>query len=95
MTFQVGDIVKIREWDDMLEEYGLNEWGSIRCTFHFVSEMKILCGQRFKVVDITYEREGINYRLAPIDEAINPAFIRRFNYSAHMLKEDIKYANDK
>lgn len=42
--FKPGDTVVIREWDDMQEEYGLNEYGNIECACHFTTEMKDFCG---------------------------------------------------
>ena len=48
--FQVGDICKIREWDDMEQEFGLTEWGAIRTgSASFPNNMRYLCGKRFTV----------------------------------------------
>lgn len=41
---QVGDLVRIREWDDMKEEFGSNEAG-IPCMYYFIERMRFLCGQ--------------------------------------------------
>lgn len=29
--YKVGDIVQIRQWDDMVKEFGVNYYGVIRC----------------------------------------------------------------
>lgn len=29
-TYQIGDQVTIRQWDDMAAEFGLNEYGEIK-----------------------------------------------------------------
>ena len=47
-----GDMVRIRQWEDMEQEFGLNDRGSIICPFHFSVEMKSLCGEVFRVVKI-------------------------------------------
>ena len=41
--FSVGDVVRIREWDDMLKEYG-EIGGDINCTCMFVKDMRVSCG---------------------------------------------------
>lgn len=44
--FKVGDKVRIRQWNDMLEEYKLNEYGNIDVvTDVFFPDMKYLCGE--------------------------------------------------
>lgn len=51
MVFAVGDKVKIREWDDMAEEYGY-EGGNpnvIACRGFFLSSMRPLCGMQFTI----------------------------------------------
>lgn len=50
--FQIGDKLRIRQWDDMVKEFGIGENGNIQCTFVFTKQMKILCGQPFTVSSI-------------------------------------------
>ena len=45
--------VKIRDWWDMAEEYGINGDGSIKCYGVFVSGMREYCG---KVIEIDADR---------------------------------------
>lgn len=46
--YKVGDIVQIRQWDDMAEEFGTTIHGSIACrSWHFVEEMKKYCGKSY------------------------------------------------
>lgn len=49
MEFKVGDVVRIRQWDDMLNEYGKDSDGDIVCSHNtiFCSSMKYLCGKIF------------------------------------------------
>ena len=43
--FSIGQRVRIREWDDMKEEFGLNEWDDyILCKPVFATGMRPLCG---------------------------------------------------
>ena len=47
----IGDIVQIRQWDDMVKEFGVNYYGVIRCNNYcsFVGEMKKYCGKKLRI----------------------------------------------
>lgn len=47
--FKIGDKVRVREWDDMAKEFGVNSQGDIDKLPFFTPEMKPYCG---KVVTI-------------------------------------------
>lgn len=85
MKFKVGDKLRIREWDDMLEEYGEN-YGGIACMFLFTNEMRDMCGKVFTVKEIIgehlYSEEEI--------ESADPNLIDSWNISEDMLE----YAED-
>lgn len=49
--FNVGDTVRIRQWDDMEREFGLDLDGCIDCQHTFISDMKDLCGLTFQIAD--------------------------------------------
>lgn len=51
-TYQIGDQVTIRQWDDMAAEFGLNECGEIKVPKSFTDGMKSLCGQTFTINDV-------------------------------------------
>ena len=48
-TYNVGDEVTIRQWDDMAAEFGLNEWGMIAVPESFILSMKAHCGKTFTI----------------------------------------------
>lgn len=48
----VGEKVRIRQWDDMAEQYGFDDV-SILCGASFVNEMKYLCGKEFTVTSVS------------------------------------------
>lgn len=56
---KIGDIVKIRTWESMEKEYGLDEDGDIPVNpdTAFVGEMKPLCGLTAEVVNIIYDED--------------------------------------
>ena len=51
MNLKVGDKVTIRQWDDMVKEFGLNYDGSIKCYATFTSKMEKYCGKTFTITD--------------------------------------------
>lgn len=48
-TFAVGDRIRIREWDDMAEEFGVDEDSEIPCKYIFTQEMRVFCGQEYTI----------------------------------------------
>lgn len=53
-TYNVGDKVTIRQWEDMKSEFGLNVFGDIKvpeCIF--TKRMKQYCGQTLPIVRIS------------------------------------------
>ena len=48
--FKVGELVRVRQWDDMEKEFGLTMLGSISCQCCFTDEMKPLCGKYAEIV---------------------------------------------
>ena len=49
MQHKVGDWVRVRQWDDMEAEYGLNEGGNIPVPLTFVDTMRDFCGRWGKI----------------------------------------------
>ena len=45
----IGDVLRIRQWDDMAKEFGVNDYGSIPCRCAFTEDMCYLCGEKFTV----------------------------------------------
>lgn len=60
--FEVGDEVRIRQWDDMVKEFDLNRSGEwIQCKQSFVKEMKHLCGRKCKITSINEDRVKLDF----------------------------------
>ena len=49
----VGELVRVRQWDDMVAEFGVDDGGDIPCENYFTVSMKHLCGEEFVVKEIT------------------------------------------
>lgn len=50
--FKIGELVRIRQWDDMEEEFGINREGTILTLHGFVVNMKPLCGKYAEIVGL-------------------------------------------
>ena len=50
MEFKVGDRVRIKSWEQMEKEFGINYRGDIKCGF--VSSMSFLCGRTATIESI-------------------------------------------
>lgn len=51
-TYNIGDKVTIRQWEDMESEFGLNELGAIKVPKFFTESMKKYCEQTLPIVHV-------------------------------------------
>lgn len=60
--FKVGELVKIRQWDDMAKEFGTNDIGDILCENGFIKEMYPVCGLYAEIVSLDKDcRVGLKF----------------------------------
>ena len=50
--FKVGELVRIRQWDDMAKEFGRNSIGTINTQQGFLRKMKPLCGKYAEITEL-------------------------------------------
>lgn len=63
-NFKVGDRVVVRDWDDMVNEYGLSKWGDVKKDSQFTSGMKHLCGH---TATVTAVEKGLSFKIIKLD----------------------------
>lgn len=63
-NFKVGDRVVVRDWDDMVNEYGLSKYGYIDKDSKFVDNMKPLCG---RTATVTCVEDGRSFKTVKVD----------------------------
>ena len=80
MEFKVGDKVRIRQWDDMENEFGLDDDGDIKtCPNCFVKLMSCLCGKEAIII----EKLGVKVKL---DFFENKSWSKMFLYNIQMIE---------
>lgn len=67
MMFNIGDTIQVRDWHDMVSQYGLDKDSDILVKHCFSKKMKDFCGQQFKVVKANWLTN--TYWLAEIDSS--------------------------
>ena len=77
--FKVGDKVRVRGWEDMAKEFGVNLIGYIECSPAFVDNMRCYCGGVYKILgdtSVSYVLEGAGGYVFP-EETLFPAITYR------------------
>lgn len=77
MQYKVGDWVRIRQWDDMKDEYGLDVYGNILAPLIFTDTMREFCGHWGRITRVYECSYDIKFLFAPScwswnDEMIEP-----------------------
>lgn len=79
--FKVGELVRIRQWEDMEKEFGLTMLGSISCRCCFADGMKPLCGKYAEIKDFLLD--GIvHLRFFNCDDSVE-----NWSYSIDMIEK--------
>lgn len=75
MRFEVGDRVRIRDWDDMATDFFVDDGGDIgfdvdSSSPYFVGDMQYLCGETGEIYDVHYNAygDGIDRVLIELDD---------------------------
>jgi hypothetical protein len=63
MRFEVGDRVRIRDWNDMAADFFVDDDGDISfeadpVSPYFIGDMQYLCGETGEVYDVQYNAYG-------------------------------------
>ncbi len=64
--FKVGELVRIRQWDDMEKEFGTNHLGTILTQEGFLGKMKPLCGKYAEITRL-HEDNGVSLKFFGCD----------------------------
>lgn len=70
MRYKVGDKVRVRQWDDMVKEFGSDGEDIHIDGYYFIKEMKQYCGKTYEV----YDDMGLHYILKTENEVLDWCF---------------------
>lgn len=59
--FKIGELVRIRQWDDMEKEFGVDSEGYIDSCVSFVPPMQPLCGKYAEIVSLNGYRVRLKF----------------------------------
>ena len=89
-----GNIIKIRQWDDMEEEYGYSSpEEAIMCKHLFTDFMKELCGKEFKITK-EMEEDYVRFEHFYIDNYLDDVRIKDYIIISTDMIESIKTTDD-
>ena len=89
-----GNIIKIRQWDDMEEEYGYSSLEeAIMCKHLFTDFMKELCGKEFKITK-EMEEDYVRFEHFYIDNYLDDAGTKDYIIISTDMIESIKTTDD-
>lgn len=70
MRYKVGDKVRVRQWDDMVKEFGYDGVDIYIDKYYFVEEMKQYCGKTYEVCD----KNSFRYNLKTENKVLDWGF---------------------
>ena len=89
-----GNIIKIRQWDNMEEEYGYSSLeNAIMCEHLFTDFMKELCGKEFKITK-EMEEDYVRFKHFYIDNYLDDVRIKDYIIISTDMIESIKTTDD-
>ena len=89
-----GNIIRIRQWDDMEEEYGYSSLeNAIMCEHLFTDFMKELCGKEFKITK-EMEEDYVRFEHFYIDNYLDDAGTKDYIIISTDMIEYIKTTDD-
>lgn len=86
MEFKIGDKVVVKQWDDMVKEFGKYSNGDIHCEQTFSTEMRSICGGHYTISDV--DADG---RYTLIDERDCKCC---WKFTDDMLEKELKFSRD-
>ena len=89
-----GNIIKIRQWDDMESEYGYSSLeNAIMCEHLFTDFMEELCGKEFKITK-EMEEDYVRFKHFYIDNYLDDVRIKDYIIISTDMIESIKTTDD-
>lgn len=85
--FKKGDVVKIKSWDQLVHEFGLDSQGIIKCNRTFTEDMSKFCGRVYMLINDESDKGDVYFDAEPEEE------VMRWYWSSDMV-EIVKARNE-
>lgn len=97
MQHKVGDWVRIRQWDDMEAEYGMDVYGNILVPLTFTDTMREFCGHWGRITRVYECSYDIKFLFAPSGWSWNDEMmLNNWSWNDEMLEpEPVYYPGDR
>lgn len=82
--YKVGQKVRVKSWEQMEKEYGLNSYGSIKTPSLFTREMNWFCGMIFTIKNVRFDSFRVTYDLETNNKELNDE-IKYYYWDEEML----------
>ena len=89
----IGDVLRVRQWDDMVNEFGIDRRKKIKSLAGFSEQCKYLCGKQLTVMNIVGVGLETRY-LAIVDGKDNCTYVFSSDELEPLFDEDWEVAND-
>lgn len=89
----IRDILRVRQWDDMLNEFGVDKHGKIKSLAGFPEQCKYLCGKQLTVKEIVRVDSGTRY-FAIVDGEDDCTYAFSSDELEPLFDEDWEVADD-
>lgn len=86
--FHVGDIVRVRQWDDMAEEFGVRGHNNdvVNVPYAFTDLMKGYCGREFEIADIGEQEKQTKRGVLYVYCDVELAGVREYHWNTLMIE---------
>lgn len=90
----IGDVLRVRQWSDMLNEFGTDDEGRIKSYYGFSENSKCLCGRQFTVTEISKSTLGNLKYYGFIDSNSDDIYYFAPNELEYIDEEELFVADD-
>lgn len=90
----VGGTFRVRDWNDLVREYGVDKHGNLNRNPYFIPPPKAICGMQFTVTEFKMTHTGKVYAYQGLIEGIAFPFLVKASMLEPLIDEEWDVATD-
>lgn len=90
----IGDTLRVRDWDDLVREYGVDEHGELNRNPFYLPPPKKICGMQFTVTEFERDHMGKVYAYQGLIKGIAFPFWMKASTLEPLIDEEWDVATD-